>query len=202
MMGDVGFLADVVSRPWTAVARNGLQPGGLFLGKGAHGIEVVLARSDGAPTRTVLLDTWKHRRGGRAAPVLLVVLHRDGAALCGASGEEPPVYLRADVGQVERLCREVLDQPDRHSALRFLAQVLPSLETALPGLNNEGLLAMHELEHGAPDRQDWGDAGRKAAKAVGKRDEGLVHVFETFHEGWDYEGRLGGVLAHFRRWRP
>ena len=29
----------------------------------------------------------------------------------------------------------------------------------------------------------------------------LVHVFETFHEGWDYKDRLDGVLAHFLDWR-
>ena len=29
----------------------------------------------------------------------------------------------------------------------------------------------------------------------------LVHVFETFHEGWGYQDRLDGVLAHFRDWR-
>jgi hypothetical protein len=28
----------------------------------------------------------------------------------------------------------------------------------------------------------------------------LVHVFETFHEGWDYEPRLNAVLAHYREW--
>ena len=26
----------------------------------------------------------------------------------------------------------------------------------------------------------------------------LVHIFETFHEGWDYENRLLATLAHFR----
>lgn len=30
-------------------------------------------------------------------------------------------------------------------------------------------------------------------------DEGdLVHIFETFHVGWDYSARLGAVLEHFR----
>ena len=174
MRADTEFLTDLMVRPWTADTRHGFQPVGLFLGNGAHAIEVVLAHNGAAPTRTALLETWKRRRAGRAAPVLLVVLHPEGAALCGATGEEPPVYPRADVGQVERLCREVLGQPDRHTALRFLTQVLPSLETALPGLNNEGLLAMHELEHGAPDRPDWGEAGRKAAVAVGRRRESLL----------------------------
>lgn len=28
----------------------------------------------------------------------------------------------------------------------------------------------------------------------------LAHIFETFHEGWDYQARLDGVLRHFRTW--
>ena len=81
-----------------------------------------------------------------------------------------------DVGQVERLCREVLAQPDRHAALRLLSQALPSLETALPGLNNEGLLALHELERGVPERPDWAEAGRKAARVLSKRDAELLNA--------------------------
>ena len=168
------FLSGLMSRPWSPVAKHGFQPAGLFIGKGANAIEVAVGRSPGGPTRTALLESWKARRGGRAAPVLLVVLHPGGAALCGASGEEPPVYPRIDAGQVERLCREALDQPDRHAALRFLSQALPSLETALPGLNNEGLVALHELQHGSPRRRDWADARRKAARALGKREGDLL----------------------------
>ena len=29
----------------------------------------------------------------------------------------------------------------------------------------------------------------------------VVHIFETFHEGWNYESRLKGVLRHFRAWK-
>ena len=29
----------------------------------------------------------------------------------------------------------------------------------------------------------------------------LVHIFETFHEGWDYGERLRATRGHFRRWR-
>ena len=29
----------------------------------------------------------------------------------------------------------------------------------------------------------------------------LVHIYETFHEGWDYQARLDGVLQHFHAWR-
>ena len=170
------FLSDLQPRPWTPGAGPGFQAAGLFVGNGASALEVAVARSAGSPTRAALLDSWKSRRDGRAAPVLLVVLYPGGAALCGASGEAPPVYPKIDAGQLERLCREALGQPDRHAALRFLAQALPSLETALPGLNNEGLVALHELQYGAPGRDDWAQAGRKAAAAVGKRDGELLNT--------------------------
>jgi hypothetical protein len=29
----------------------------------------------------------------------------------------------------------------------------------------------------------------------------LVHIFETFHEGWDYDARLRATLKHFREWK-
>ncbi len=29
----------------------------------------------------------------------------------------------------------------------------------------------------------------------------LIHIFKTFHEGWDYDARLTGVHRHFQRWR-
>jgi hypothetical protein len=29
----------------------------------------------------------------------------------------------------------------------------------------------------------------------------LVHIFETFHEGWDYAVRVEATLKHFRAWQ-
>ena len=37
------------------------------------------------------------------------------------------------------------------------------------------------------------------ARLYGLTDAQLVHIFETFHEGWDYEDRLKAVLGHFAR---
>ena len=174
MMDEGGFLTDLEPRLWSPLAKYRLQAQGLFLGNGANAIEVAVAQTDIVPRRTVLLETWKARRGGRAAPVLLVVQYPGGAALCGASGDEPPTYINLEANQVERLCREALIQPDRHAALRFLSQAMPSLETALPGLRNEGLLALHELQYGVPTRDDWMAAKRKATNAIGKRNEKLL----------------------------
>jgi hypothetical protein len=38
------------------------------------------------------------------------------------------------------------------------------------------------------------------AHLYGLSEPQLVHIFETFHEGWDYEPRLKAVLRHFRAW--
>ena len=125
------FLPEIVPRLWSPNTRYGLHPVALFVGQGANALEIAVAQASQAPTRSVLVEIWKARKGRRAAPLLLVVLLTDSVSLIGATGEVPPVYEDMDVGQVERLCREVLDQPDRHAALRLLSQALPSLETAL-----------------------------------------------------------------------
>jgi hypothetical protein len=36
------------------------------------------------------------------------------------------------------------------------------------------------------------------AHLYGLAEKQLVHIFETFHEGWDYEPRLSAVLRHYR----
>jgi len=38
------------------------------------------------------------------------------------------------------------------------------------------------------------------AHLYGLNEAQLVHVFETFHEGWDFRPRLAATLAHFQRW--
>ncbi len=35
----------------------------------------------------------------------------------------------------------------------------------------------------------------------GLTEEQVRHVFATFHRGWDYQGRLNAVLAHYARWK-
>jgi len=38
------------------------------------------------------------------------------------------------------------------------------------------------------------------AHLYGLTEQQLVHIFETFHEGWDYAGRLEATLGHFHAW--
>ena len=38
------------------------------------------------------------------------------------------------------------------------------------------------------------------AHLYGLSEAQLVHIFETFHEGWDYEERLRSVFVHYHAW--
>lgn len=168
------FLGDWAMREVTLSAGPGLSAPRLALGPGPSGLEVVVVRAAATPAAGALRAAWKARNGGRAAPLLLVALHGARASLCGPAGDDPPVFLDRDQGQVERLCREALSQPDRHGALRMLRDAMPSLESDLPGVRNEGLLATHELRHGVPRRPDWEAAGRRARDSLSRRDADLL----------------------------
>lgn len=38
------------------------------------------------------------------------------------------------------------------------------------------------------------------AHLYGLTEPQLTHIFETFHEGWDYRPRLNAVLTHYKAW--
>jgi hypothetical protein len=149
------FLEDLIGRP--VADRGGWRGAGLFVGSGQLALEVVAYRSDAKPNAGDMQAAWRDRRGNRGAPVLVVVLHGDNATLAGPSGEHLPILSGIDEGTADRLCRAALDQPDRHAALQFLNNAMPSLETAAPGLRNEGLFALHELTNDVPRRAGWAE---------------------------------------------
>lgn len=151
---------------------------GLAVGKGSQGVEVLVAKSTTTPRLPNVRSTWKARNAGRAAPLMLVVLHDGKATVCGPAGDDPPAYPAADIGQVERICREALEQPDRHAALRSLRDALPSVESPLPGIRNEGFLATHELAAGVKRttrwERAWAIADKKARPLLAQKGDGLL----------------------------
>ena len=168
------FLEDIHLRPVKLPDSCRFSAIGMALGNGASGLEVVVASHGSAPQLPVLRSIWKARQGGRAAPLLLVVLYQDKAALCGPAGDDAPAHLDLDPGQVERICREALEQPDRHAALRALRDSLPAVESELGGVRNEGFLATHELQTGARQRPDWDSASQKSKRVLGRQGQELL----------------------------
>jgi hypothetical protein len=171
----VSFLPDYSLRSVAASAGCPFTLRGLALGQGASPLEVLVADSAADPRLPDLRTAWQSRQAGRAAPLILAVLHGEKATLCGPAGDEPPVHPNLDPGQAERLCREALAQPDRHAALRWLRDALPSLETKLPGLRNEGFLATHELEVIRKFRKfDWDKSAQHARPALAQQGDALL----------------------------
>lgn len=173
-MAAPAFLEGIQLRP-VQVTKAGLRALGLALGKGSQPLEVLVAEGQ-APLPT-LRAAWKERQGGRAAPLLLVVLHGENVTICGPSGEDPAPIVGVDRDHAERVCREALDLPDRHTAIRFLTDALPALDpgqTALAGVVNEGFLSTHELARGAPKLPAWDEAGKRARPVLGRRGDKLL----------------------------
>ncbi|MHB1465054.1 MAG: Eco57I restriction-modification methylase domain-containing protein [Thermoleophilia bacterium] len=171
------FLADLELRPFELESITDLEPVGLAIGPGSGGLEVIVTRTAHKPTQEILRKAWKARQGRRAVPVLLAALYGNHAALCGPSGDQPPVYLDLDPAQAEAICRAALQEPNRHAALRLLHSVLPEIrETAIPGLYNAGLFATHELLHGVPARADWVEALGKSRELKSKRGRPLLEA--------------------------
>lgn len=60
------------------------------------------------------------------------------------------------------------------------------------------------VPHGPMDEGEKDDAIAEldavAAQLYGLTEAQLAHIFETFHEGWDYSQRLKAVLKHYRAW--
>ena len=174
MSAEHGFLADLELRPFSVEDSRGLETVGLALGQGSGALEVAVTRASRRPAQATMRAVLKARHGGRAVPLLLVTLYGEHAALCGPGGDEPPVYIDLDPGQVERLCLTALEEPDRHAAARFLRSVVPEVESPLPGVRNEGLFATHELSYGVPGRRDWATAQQKAAELLSRRGRDLL----------------------------
>jgi hypothetical protein len=147
----------------------------LFLGNGQLATEIVVYEAHATPANSNLRTLWKARNKSRPTPVVVVALHGENkASICGATGDEPPVFLDLDRGQVERMCDSILDCPDRNQAIMLFGRVAESLPGPLPGIRNEGLLTDHELSTRSPLRSDWESASKKGLKAIGSKDQNLL----------------------------
>lgn len=200
------FLADYDGRviPWIkpAGARTSLKPDRVLIGENDNTLEVAVALcvpGHTHPKAENLRVLWKKRRGGRASPVLLIVLYESGpgrplAAVVGPTGDPSPIF-DLPASKVARIASAALREPNRHAATRMLDRFLAGLKDQLvPGLRNSGLFATHELRTGVPRRHDW-DASRTTAQPLLNRyGQSLIHAL-----GYDIASRGSGALLLSQR---
>tara|TARA_B100000886_G_scaffold18962_1_gene12222 strand:- start:3545 stop:7525 length:3981 start_codon:yes stop_codon:yes gene_type:complete len=152
-----------------------LKPTSLFLGEGSQPLEIAVFSSSKKPTTAKAQEAFKKRRAKRAAAVLIVITHPEGVTLCGTSGEQPPIYYLKDQDQVERLCVISLKKSNKNESIKFLTDSIPSLETNLPGILNEGFLSNHELENGVQKRKDWSKAFEKSNSIIENHEANILY---------------------------
>ena len=163
------FLSDITPRPLAQESYNNIIPWNLFFGKGNSGIEIVTFKTNAKPSNGSITKVWSDRRAGRATPIVAIIFYEDEVALCGPEGEDPPIVFLKDIGQAERICRSLLESEDRHSAIRSLQNVFPSLETNIPGFINQGLFATHSLEKEIENKRDDKNLQQKSSKVLDKK---------------------------------
>lgn len=151
----------------------------LYLGKGDLALEVVEVPFDARPRVTELRDLFKKRMDRRACPVLVVAPWGDGrVAVCGPTEHHRIEHLELPIEQVEAVCAKALASENRHQAIRTIHRLLPQLEEEVPGLRNGGLFALHELEHGVPQRPDWSAAVERGGTLRARRGRDLIRGLE------------------------
>ena len=170
----MAILDDVRLRPVRLDRQFPYEVRGLAIGQGQRGLEVLVCKSDAEPNTTTIRSLWDLRCAGRAIPLLVIVEYGEKVALCGPAGEKPPVELNLDPGQVDRICRDALEQPDAYAARLYLRDTLPALQASLAGVRNEGFLASHEISYGLRQRPEWQAAGEHARRLIGREGRRLV----------------------------
>ena len=141
----------------------------LFLGQGQLPLEVILINSLNKPTVASIRETWKKRQSGRPTPILLVYIYDAHSTICGPSGDLPPILNDVELRQVEKLCLTALQEPDRHSALRFLRKTLEAIDSHMAGIKNEGFLSTHEIEIWLKEKGDLPELRLKSQKVVDEK---------------------------------
>ena len=89
---------------------------GIAYGRGDRlQLEVLYSEHNSIPQQSQMQTAWKRRQASRGVPLVLVVLYKEKAYVCGPSGEDPAYYPNLDPGQVERICQESATHPSGRS---------------------------------------------------------------------------------------
>jgi hypothetical protein len=95
-----------------------------------------------------------------------------------------------------------IPRPERADPLRLrvvdTAGRLASQDRRLTGWSKSLKLKPRRLE--ADEQEDLiAELDAAVAHLYGLSEADLAHIFETFHEGWDYQDRLDATTRHYRQ---
>jgi hypothetical protein len=95
-------------------------------------------------------------------------------------------------------------RPPRESAIRMRVVALAG-RLACPDKRFKDWAAAVGVEYGELEEDEKEEMIHEldamVAHLYGLNDKQLTHIFETFHEGWDYRKRLAETLRHYAQWK-
>ncbi|MEY3640481.1 MAG: hypothetical protein RLZZ199_286 [Actinomycetota bacterium] len=143
---------------------------------GGMALEVAVTKwtKSESPTREALTRLHTIRLNRRANPLVLIVETPRGALVFGPNTATAPAGPLAD-DQTERILQAALDEPTALAARARLSGLVQALDTtSMPGVQNSGLFASHELRVGVPQRHDWKDACARSKPLLGFKGQQLI----------------------------
>ena len=171
-----GFLAELAPTTWaeasvpsefTPIRRGHIVGPPLF--------EVAIASATHAPSKSDMREAHLARWGRKAGTLLLLTLYpgKSGAQVAVAGlRENPNCALGLDPRVVTETIEEAFATNDPHAAELAVERLFAASDEGIPGLRNEGLFALHELQTHVPSTKEWGGAvaASQAIAAQGGKD--------------------------------
>jgi hypothetical protein len=144
---------------WSGDAPKGVTLQEISFGPNPDGLgacEVALCEVGASPSRELLRELWRKRKGNRNVTCLVVVATKgDRAWLFGPDDQTPVLESLAKV-QALRLVQSALDEPTSIQAFtRFSAHRKAVDSTGIAGFTNNGLFASYHIRVNAVKRPDW-----------------------------------------------
>ena len=133
---------------------HGLRANVVHFGQGTQPIQVALATSNNAPSRSVLKTLFQDRKGRLPIFVIVAVEHGDSVSLYGPDPDSEAIILKT--ATAEAVLNSILDQENEISASQRAVFLWRSKQTTdMVGFTNNGLFASHFIRTSINRHVNW-----------------------------------------------
>lgn len=148
-------------------------PAQVHFGKGAQPIQIAVAESQISPSRTLLKELFKARKGRLQVSVIVAVEVGQEVHLFGPDPDSEVLVQKLAVAT--SFLNSILTQENGILAYQRAISVRRSLQTTdMPGFTNNGLFASHYIRTSIPSHPRWDAAQKKAIELQGLRNRDLI----------------------------
>ena len=152
---------------------NGVSPKTVHFGKGAQPIQVALAESSQALSRSALRMLFQDRKGRLPIFVIVAVSHGDSVSIYGPDPDSETIVLKSATAQA--VLNSILEQENEISAYQRAVFLWRSKQTTdMVGFTNNGLFASHFIRTSIERHAKWSEAQKRSVELQNLRDKELI----------------------------